>query len=180
MATHGKHAPGDGSPSGQPQRDGAEDQVVRQYRYLLRTAPLDALQAAHHEALDHLDQPRRALVLAAVRDGLVAGQRLSPDDTGAIARLVSIGERRDPRAFLDTCDPAALHALAEAVISAEAAFGLFAGYAAWDGADPVPRDAGVDQGGRRQRSLDDDPAAQAKTLAHSHAMSVQPWGTGAG
>ena len=112
--------------------------MVRQYRYLLRTASLDALQAAHHEALGHLDEGQRALVLTAVRDGLVAGQRLSPGDTGAIARLVSIGERRDPRAFLDACDPTALHALADAVIHAEAAFGLFAGYAAWDGADPAP------------------------------------------
>ena len=180
MGTRGKHAQGDESPRDQSQRDAAEDQVVRQYRFLLRTAPLDALQAAHHEALDHLDESRRLLVLAAVRDGLVAGQRLSPDDTGAIARLVSIGERRDPRAFLDACDPTALHALAEAVNSAESAFGLFAGYAAWDGADPVPRDAGVDQGGGRQRSLEDDPAAQAQALASSHAMSVQPWGAAAG
>jgi hypothetical protein len=157
-----------------------EDQAVRQYRYLLRTAPLDALQAAHHEGLDQLDEGRRALVLGAVRNGLVAGQRLTAGDTGAIARLVSIGERRDPRAFLDACDPAALHDLADAVISAEAAFGLFAGYAAWDGSDPAPRDAGVDHGGGRQRSLDDDPAAQAKAFANSHAMAVQPWGTGAG
>jgi hypothetical protein len=155
-----------------------EDQTVRQYRYLLRTASPDALQAAHREALDRLDEGQRAAVLAAVRAGLVAGQRLTPDATGAIARLVSIGERREPRAFLDACDPLALQALADAVINAEAAFGLFAGYAAWDGADPAPRDAGADQGGGRQRSLDDDPAAAAKALAHSHAMAVQPWGTG--
>ena len=152
-----------------------EDQAVRQYRFLLRTAPADALQAAHHEALDQLDEGQRALVLAAVRQGLVAGQRLAPGDTGAIARLVSIGERRDPRAFLDVCDPTALHALAAAVIHAEAAFGLFSGYAAWDGSDPAPRDAGVDQGGKPGRSLDDDPGAEAKSLANSHALSAGPW-----
>ena len=152
-----------------------EDQAVRQYRYLLRTAPLDALQAAHHEALDHLSEDQRTLVLAAVRDGLVAGQRLSPGDTSAIARLVSIGGRRDPRAFLDACDPTVLHALADAVISAEAAFGLFAGYAAWDGADPAPSDAGADHGGKRGRSLDDDPGAEAKSFANAHALSAGPW-----
>jgi hypothetical protein len=155
-----------------------EDQAVRQYRYLLRTAPPDALQAAHHEALDQLDEGQRALVLAAVRDGLVAGQRLTPGDTGAIARLVSIGERREPRAFLDACDPTVLHALADAVIQAEAAFGLFAGYAAWDGSDPDPRGVGVDHGGRPQRSLDDDPAAAVKALASSHALSAGPWAGG--
>jgi hypothetical protein len=155
-----------------------EDQTVRQYRYLLRTAPLDALRAAHHEALDDLDDDHRARVLAAVRDGLVAGQRLTPADTAAIARLVSIGERRDARAFLDACEPAALLALAHAVNHAEAAFGLFSGYAAWDGSDPAPRDVGVDHGGRPGRSLDDDPAAEVKTLANSHALSAGPWAGG--
>ena len=168
MGTHSTETPG-----AQP-----KDQNVRQYRYLLRTAPLDALQAAHHEALDHLAEGQRALVLTAVRDGLVAGQRLTTDATAAIARLVSIGERRDPRAFLDACDPGALRALADGVNHAEAAFGLFAGYAAWDGVDPQSRDAGVDHGGGPQRSLDDDPAAAAKAFAHSHALSAGPWAGG--
>ena len=169
MGTHST-----GTPGAQP-----EDQDVRQYRYLLRTAPLDALQAVHHEALDQLEESQRGLVLAAVQEGLVAGQRLKPDATEAIARLVSIGERREPRAFLDACDPGALRALADAVIHAEAAFGLFAGYAAWDGVDPAARDSGVDHGGGPQRSLDDGPAAQAKAFAHSHALSAGPW-TGGG
>jgi hypothetical protein len=156
----------------------SEDQTVRQYRYLLRTAPVDALQAAHHEALDRLSVDDRARILTAVQDGLVAGQRLGPGDTTAIARLVSIGERRSPRGFLDACDPAALLALAEAVNQAEAAFGLFAGYAAWDGSDPASRDTGVDQGGPRGRSLDDGPAAEAKAFAHSHALAVAPWAAG--
>lgn len=155
----------------------AEDQSVRQYRYLLRTASLDALQAAHHEALDHLDERQRALVLAAVRDGLVAGQRLAPGDTGAIARLVSIGERRDPRAFLDACDPAALHALADAVNLAEAAFGLFSGYAAWDGADPQPRDVGVDHGGTGARETLGVQVNAARELARVHGAQT---GMGAG
>ena len=167
--------PGTGSPT-----HDSEDQVVRQYRYLLRAAPLDALQAAHHEALDHLDAGQRTLVLAAVRDGLVSGQRLSADDTAAIARLVSIGERRDPRAFLDACDPTVLRALADRVNHAEAAFGLFAGYAAWDGADPAPHDTGVDHGGKPGRSLHDDPAAEAKSLANAHSLSAGPWAGGGG
>ncbi|SDP47695.1 hypothetical protein SAMN04489867_2592 [Pedococcus dokdonensis] len=158
----------------------AEDQAVRQYRFLLRTAPLDALQAAHHEALDRLDEAQRARVLDAVRDGLVAGQRLTAGNTAAIARLVSIGERRDPRAFLDACDPIVLRALADAVNSADAAFGLFAGYAAWDGSDPAGRDPGVDHGGKPGRSLDDDPAAEVKAFANSHALSAGPWAGGSG
>jgi len=154
-----------------------EDQTVRQYRFLLRTAPLDALQAAHHEALDHLDDSQCALVLAAVRDGLVAGQRLAPGDTGAIARLVSIGERRDPRAFLDACDPTVLHALADAVNQAEAAFGLFSGYAAWDGSDPGPRESGVDHGGDGAHEANGVQVNTARELARIHAAQT---GVGAG
>ena len=156
-------------------RHGPEDQVVRQYRYLLRTAPMDALQSAHHEALERLSQDVRIRVLTAVQDGLVAGQRLGAGDTTAMARLVSIGERRNPRGFLDACEPAALRALAGAVNQAEASFGLFAGYAAWDGVDPECADVGVDHGGGSRPTRLEDAGAEAKALAQSHAMSVQPW-----
>ena len=47
----------------------AEDPVVRQYRFLLRTAPSDALEAAHAEALPTLEPHTRAAVLAAVQEG---------------------------------------------------------------------------------------------------------------
>lgn len=155
-----------------------EDQTVRQYRFLLRTAPMDALQAAHHEALDRLPADDRASLLRAVQDGLVAGQRLGPGDTAAMARLVSIGERRTPRGFLDACEPTPLHSLAERVIQSEAVFGLFSGYAAWDGVDPAPADVGVDHGGAPQTTRFEDAGAEAKAMAHSHAMTVQPWAGG--
>ena len=155
-----------------------EDQAVRQYRYLLRTAPVDALQAAHHEALDGLTVDTRARVLTGVQDGLVAGQRLGPGDTAAIARLVSVGERRNPRGFLDACEPTALRALADAVIHTEAAFGLFSGYAAWDGADPAPADVGVDHGGDPRPTADGAAVEEAKALAYGHSMIVSPWAGG--
>ena len=161
------------------QADGLhEDQTVRQYRFLLRTAPLDALQAAHHEALDALGEAARGRVLTAVQEGLVAGQRLGPGDTPAIARLVSIGERRNPRGFLDACEPTTLRSLADAVIHTEAAFGLFSGYAAWDGSDPAPADVGVDHGGDPRATTDDGAVAEARALANSHSLSVSPWAGG--
>jgi hypothetical protein len=159
-------------------KPGAEDQIVRQYRYLLRTAPLDALESAHHEALEGLSEDVRSRVLAAVQDGLVAGQRLGAGDVKALARLVTLGERRNPRGFLDACDPATLQALAGAVNVAEASFGLFAGYAAWDGVDPASTDVGVDHGGDLPSARLRDAGAEAKALAQSHAMSVQPWAGG--
>ena len=154
-----------------------EDQAVRQYRFLLRTAPMDALQAAHREALDRLTEDARGRVLTAVQEGLVAGHRLGPGDTVAIARLVSIGERHNPRGFLDACGSTTVRSLAQAVNESEAVFGLFAGYAAWDGVDPEPADLGVDHGGDPQSTFE-DAGAEAKAMAHSHAMTVQPWAGG--
>jgi hypothetical protein len=119
-----------------------EDQSVRQYRFLLRTAPLDALEEAHVEVLAPMARSRRAVVLRAVQDGLVAGLRLTPDDVRPIAHLVALGERRRPGDFLRTCPPTALLSLAEAVIVAEAMFGRFGGYAAWDGVEPSPPEGG--------------------------------------
>ena len=114
--------------------------MVRQYRYLLRTAPPDAMEAAHAESLPRLGEADRAAVLAAVQTGLVAGQRLTPEAGPTIAHLVVTGEHRDPGAFLRACPPGSLRTLAQAVIHSVAVFGLFGGYASWDGAEPEPVD----------------------------------------
>jgi hypothetical protein len=115
-----------------------EDPVVRQYRYLLRTAPLDALEHMHLEALAEVSSDDRATVLRTVQEQLVAGLRLEADDIPALSRLVVLGERRSPGALLRHCPPAVLARLADAALVSEAAFGLLTGYAAWDGRDPEP------------------------------------------
>lgn len=120
-----------------------EDQSVRQYRFLLRTMPLDALEEAHVEALGSMARSRRSIVLRAVQHGLVTGLRLGPDAVRPIAHLLTLGERRRPGDFLRACPLPVLVQLAEAVIVAEASFGRFGGYAAWDGQDP-DIDPGVD------------------------------------
>jgi hypothetical protein len=116
----------------------AEDPVVRQYRFLLRTAAADALERAHAEALTALTSEQRAAVLGAVQDALVAGQRLTADDTSQLAHLVTQGEFRTPGVLLRALPQDLLVALASAVVASEAAFGLFSGYAEWDGAEPEP------------------------------------------
>jgi hypothetical protein len=120
-----------------------EDVVVRQYRFLLRTAPADALEAAHVEALDAMGESGRAAVLRGVQTGLVAGLRLTPGHVRQLAHLVTLGERRAPGAFLAACEEHALRELADRVVVAEASFALFGGYAGWDGTDPEV-DLGVD------------------------------------
>jgi hypothetical protein len=140
-----------------------EDPVVRQYRFLLRTAPSDALEAAHAESLPKLTDADRVAVLGAVQSGLVAGQRLTPEAVHKIAHLLVRGEHRDPGAFLRACPPASLQALARAAIHSEAVFGLFGGYPSWDGAEPEPvddskwRDAGFNPDSGRW-NLDREPS----------------------
>lgn len=173
MTTFGGHGERDRVEAVPP----AEDPVERQYRYLLRTAPADALEAAHVEALAALPDEVRAAVLTTVQEALVAGQRLRPTDTGPLARLVTVGERRAPGAFLSACPPAARHTLADAVVASEAAFGLLGGYAAWDGADPVPADTGVANGGEHVAG-GADPAALGTYLAQSHGQAASGGGVG--
>ena len=111
---------------------------MRQYRFLLRTAPRDALEAAHVEALSAIGAALRETVLHTVQTELVAGAHLHPDDVVPLAHLVTLGERRRPGIIAATLPQPALSALANEVIHSEPAFGLFGGYAAWDGLDPQP------------------------------------------
>ena len=133
---------------------GHEGLSVRQYRFLLRTAPMDALEEAHVEVLARLTPARRATVLRAVQEGLVTGLRSNPDDVRRVAHLLVLGERRSPGAFLRACPDSVLLTLAQEVIVAEASFGRFGGYAGWDGSEP-----------RVRLEIDDSPFAQAWHIA---------------
>jgi hypothetical protein len=118
--------------------DRSEDQAVRQYRYLLRTAPQDALEAAHVDALSAIGPQHRETVLRTVQAELVAGAHLHADDVRPLAHLMTLGERRSPGVLTSSIPDPALSELARALIDSEPAFGLFGGYASWDGVDPAP------------------------------------------
>lgn len=135
---------------------------MRQYRFLLRTAPLDAMEEAHVEVLARLTSARRATILRAVQEGLVTGLRSSPDDVRRVAHLLVLGERRSPGAFLSTCPHSVLVDLAQEVIVAEASFGRFGGYAGWDGSEPRPRP-----------DVDDSPFAQPWHVAVETRVSYR-------
>ena len=79
---------------------GAEPEVLREYRHLLRTASSDWQETAHRHALWALG-PRLRGLLAELQRLLLAGTRLGRDDVHALARLVVLAERRKPRILLD-------------------------------------------------------------------------------
>jgi hypothetical protein len=157
-----------------------EDQTVRQYRFLLRTAPLDALEAVHADALAGLSAADREVVLSAVQEGLVAGARLSSSDIAKIAHLLTLGERRTPGAFLRAVAPGPLQALAQAVTESEAASGLLGGYDAWDGVDPEPADVGEDHGGTGADEALGVQVNTAKEWARMHAAQTGVGASGGG
>jgi len=101
----GKHgyapAPG-GQPAGRPgagvpgvPRD-PDEVAVERYRYLLRTAPPDAVEQAHTEAFARLTPEQRRQVLEEVGSGLPAHERATSDDPQSLARMATRAEMRSP------------------------------------------------------------------------------------
>lgn len=109
---------------------------VRQYRYLLRTADVSALESLHREALASLDVLIRAHILRTSQDRTLSGRELTVDDIGGLARLVCAGEAQTPNIILSALTEAALERLAYRVITLPDAAALLDGYGGWDGVDP--------------------------------------------
>lgn len=131
-----------------PQRHRQERQVgadetplARELRYLLRTAPVGSLRSVTRDGLTSLTVEDRRVVLQTIQTHLVSGARLSAEDVDEIARLTSMGERRQAGAVIRHLPPDVLERLASSVVRAGREVGLSQGYAEWDGADPVAVEA---------------------------------------
>jgi hypothetical protein len=77
----------------------ADEQAVARYRYLLRTAPPEAIEQAHAEAFARLTPEQRAQVLQRLGENLPAGERLGDprqSDPERLARLATRAEIRRP------------------------------------------------------------------------------------
>ena len=75
-----------------------DEQAIARYRYLLRTAPPDALEQAHAEAFARLTPDQRAQVLAELSHELPASERGHANDSDArtLARMATRAELRQP------------------------------------------------------------------------------------
>ncbi|MBM6401782.1 hypothetical protein [Phycicoccus sonneratiae] len=119
-------------------RPAAETAVLREYRHLLRTGPVDWQETAHRHALTSLGSAARTQLLGEVRRLLLVGTRLRPDDVHEVARLLVLAERHRPRILLDGMRPDLLRLLARAVVASPAGRTLAVGRDVWDGTDPLP------------------------------------------
>ncbi len=76
-------------------------QAIERYRYMLRTAPPEALEQAHAEAFSKLSLEQRRQVLAQLTEEAPVGERAaaaatSVDDPQALARVATRAEVRNP------------------------------------------------------------------------------------
>jgi hypothetical protein len=83
---------GGSAPSGQL----TDEQAVERYRYLLRTAPPDAIEQAHAEAFAQLTPEQRRMVLGELSATLPPQERLDRDDPRSLARMATRAEMRQP------------------------------------------------------------------------------------
>jgi hypothetical protein len=89
-------------PSSYPPEPGADDrargdeEAVRRYRYLLRTAPPDAIEQAHAEAFAQLTPEQRRQVLGQLANNVPEYERVRDDDPRTLARMATRAEMRQP------------------------------------------------------------------------------------
>src|SRR5688500_16988524 len=73
-----------------------DDQATARYRYLLRTAPPDQIEAAHAEAFAQLNPDQRQQVLTQLAAAVPSSERPRSDDAQSLARAATRAEMRQP------------------------------------------------------------------------------------
>ncbi|PFG44826.1 hypothetical protein ATJ88_3563 [Isoptericola jiangsuensis] len=84
-----------GAPAPAAPRD-PDDVAIDRYRYLLRTAPPDAVEQAHAEAFAQLTPEQRRKVLADLGATVPPAERATSDDPQSLARMATRAEMRSP------------------------------------------------------------------------------------
>jgi hypothetical protein len=73
-----------------------DEQAIERYRYLLRTAPPEAIEQAHAEAFAQLTPEQRRQVLESLSMDLPPQERADRDDPQSLARMATRAELRQP------------------------------------------------------------------------------------
>ncbi len=77
-------------------REVGDEAAIERYRYLLRTAPPEAIEQAHAEAFATLTPKQRRTVLTELGSQVPASERAASDDPKALARMATRAEMRQP------------------------------------------------------------------------------------
>lgn len=80
-----------------PARQLSDDELaIERYRYLLRTAPPESIEAVHAEAFARLTPDQRAEVYRSLAEQAPPGERIVSDEPNALARAATRAEMRAP------------------------------------------------------------------------------------
>jgi hypothetical protein len=85
----------EGGPHPAPPRSD-DARAVERYRYLLQTAPPEAIERVHREAFERLTPEQRALLLDELRKDAPAGEQPADDTPDPLARAATRAEMREP------------------------------------------------------------------------------------
>jgi predicted lipid-binding transport protein (Tim44 family) len=83
-------------PGGTEERSRRDEEAIRRYRYLLRTAPPEAIEQAHAEAFAQLTPDQRHQVLTQLANHVPEHERARDDDPRSLARMATRAEMRQP------------------------------------------------------------------------------------
>lgn len=95
----GETSPRPEPPAGAPVASSEDEQAIARYRYLLKTAPPEAIEEAHTEAFARLSPEQRAMVLQGLKSELPpaeSGAYSNEADAGTLARMATRAEVRRP------------------------------------------------------------------------------------
>ena len=84
------------------EHDSDDDLVLRRYRHLLGTAPIESIEQAHAEAFGELRDPERAAIYEELSRGTGTGERPLSSEPATLARSASRAERRVPGSLEST------------------------------------------------------------------------------
>jgi hypothetical protein len=87
------------------QQAARDAEAVRRYRYLLRTAPPEAIEQAHAEAFEQLSPDQRRQVLQQLSQQVPEHERGRSDDPASLARMATRAELRQPGVLVQVLGP---------------------------------------------------------------------------
>jgi hypothetical protein len=94
-----------GSETPSPAQAARDAEAVRRYRYLLRTAPPEAIEQAHAEAFAQLSPDQRRQVLQQLSQEVPEHERARSDDPASLARMATRAELRQPGVLVQVLGP---------------------------------------------------------------------------
>ena len=83
-------------PGGTEERTRRDEEAIRRYRYLLRTAPPEAVEQAHAEAFAQLTPDQRRQVLGQLANNVPEYENIRDDSPRMLARMATRAEMRQP------------------------------------------------------------------------------------